>query len=948
MKSNASQRARAWKLGIAGAGVLALSACGGGSGGTVRPDPTPPPTSPPPSPPPTTTPDPGKQPDFDAHLVLTNTRAAQAAGFTGAGVTIGLLDSGIRRDHPTLNGRVTSSYIYLDPRYNNVNVDDVLGHGTVVAQLAGGRSFGQWPGGIATDAKFVSARIISDAPPTDDGSGKGNEVTDGSWLGDIHKDLILGGARISNNSWGGLYWKGGDKVTRTFLNAMKPFVVDWGGLVVFATGNEGFANPSDTAALPSKGAGAEVLERGWLAVAALDTLKPTQLADYSNACGVAKNYCLVAPGYVVFTDVKDVAGKPTYWVGKGTSYAAPQVSGAAALVWQAFPYFNNDMVRQTLLGTAVDLGAPGVDDVFGHGLLDVGKAVKGPGRLDWGQVNAAFDGGRSVWANDITGAGGITKSGNGDLDLIGKNTYRGKTIVQGGSLAALYDLPGAAEVGQNGLLLMDDISVRGSLRNEGIVAMYGGDSTGAVHTVDGAFTQTSTGVLALDIGSRLDVKGRADIAGEVLVTGITDGYVRSTRERFLTAGGGLYGTFSKLSSAENVFLQASLGHDFNSAWMDILRLDVSAAALSMGLSANAVSSAARVEGAFRGLDGDTTGTVGVTGPGAMGGFITGAAAIQSTATAAAAERTLASLSGEMHSADSAFATMAMDDGRHALESRLDGLSVGSTLMSGSWASRQGGERAMWSQSRLDASAWLLGHDQRISPNLTVGGAFGQTDGYAHNQMRQDREHNRQYEGQLYAAWQFDGSYLLGRFAAGRMDRDTQREIVLGDQSHGVAADYASRYSSVGVQAGHRFALGAGTLTPYVGTETLQLNRDGFSEQGAVGFGLTTGDSRLDATRAMAGLRVQRPWQLGELKLNLQGRLEWQRLLSQSGNAIDARFTGMDAWSPIAGNGLAKEATVLGFGLRSELPLGQLGFDLDARNEGGRTWTGAYANWTVGF
>src|SRR5690606_12687800 len=185
---------------------------------------------------------------------------------------------------------------------------------------------------------------------------------------------------VYNDSWGGLYWTGGDTVTRTFLDAMKPFVVDWGGLVVFATGNEGNDNPTDTASLPSQGAGANILEQGWLAVAALDTLEPTKLADYSNACGIAQNYCLVAPGYVVFTDFKDAAGQPTYWVGQGTSYAAPQVSGAAALVWEAFPYFDNDLVRQTLLGTAVDLGAPGVDPVFGHGLLDVGKAVMGPGR----------------------------------------------------------------------------------------------------------------------------------------------------------------------------------------------------------------------------------------------------------------------------------------------------------------------------------------------------------------------------------------------------------------------------------------------------------------------------------------------------------------------------------------------------------------------------------------
>jgi autotransporter-associated beta strand protein len=941
MKLQERMQARAWRTGLAGAGLLALSACGGGGSSNVRVDP-------PPSPPPAEVPDPGPQPDFDAHLVLTNTKAAHAAGFTGKGVTIGLLDSGIRRDHPTLAGRVKQSFIYLDPKKNNVNVDDVVGHGTTVAQLAGGTAFGQWPGGIAPGANFVSARIIGDTPPKDDGSGKGNEVTDGSWLGTIHADLISAGARISNNSWGGLYWNG-DNVTRTFINAMKPFVVDWGGLVVFATGNESFDDPSDTASLPSQGAGADILERGWLAVAALDTLQPTKLADYSNACGLAMNYCLVAPGYVVFTDVNDPPDKPSYWVGKGTSFAAPQVAGAAALVWEAFPYFNNDLVRQTLLGTAVDLGAPGVDAVFGHGLLDVGKAVQGPGRLDWGQVTAAFNGGLSTWSNPISGAGGITKAGDGHLDLTGDNTYRGKTVVQAGTLSSLHDLPGAVEVRASGLLLLDDISVRGSLRNEGISMFYGGGSDGAVHAIDGAFSQTATGVLAFDIGSRLQVAGRADIAGTVKVTGITDGYIRSARETFLTADAGVFGTFSGWSTASGVFLDANLGYDANNVWFDIARLDVSATAQSLGLTAAAVGSAVRVENAFQIIDGGQTGTIGPAGPGGLGGFIGGAAAIQSTSTAAAAERSLASLSGESHAADTSFAMMAMEDSRHALESRLDALgSSGNGIRAGAWANRLGGERSMWSHTRLDANGWMLGHDRKLGEHLMVGGAFGQTDGYAHSDLRRDREHNRQYEGQLYAAWNADGNYLLGRLAAGRMDRQMQREILLGADRYGVGADYANRYTSLGLQAGHRFAVAGGTLTPYLGTETLQLDRGAFAEQGAVGFGLSTDGSRLQATRALVGTRIEQQWRFGKSLVSVQGRLEWQRLLSQSGSAIDARFTGVEAWSPISGAGLGEEATVFGVGLRTRLPVGQLGFDLDARRELGQTWTGASANWSVGF
>lgn len=79
-------------------------------------------------------------------------RAAQALGFTGAGYRIGVIDTGINTNHPALQGRVSDSFIYVDPRTNNVAAGDVVGHGTVVAQLAAGRAVGQWPGGIASGA----------------------------------------------------------------------------------------------------------------------------------------------------------------------------------------------------------------------------------------------------------------------------------------------------------------------------------------------------------------------------------------------------------------------------------------------------------------------------------------------------------------------------------------------------------------------------------------------------------------------------------------------------------------------------------------------------------------------------------------------------------------------------------------------------------------------------
>src|SRR5690606_14326462 len=179
-----------------------LVACGGG--GSNRADP--PPTAPPPTPPPPATVVETPNPVYSRHIIWTGAGVAHAAGLTGAGIRIGIIDSGVNRTHPALAGRVIANLNYINPATNNLAVDDVVEHGTAVAQVAAGKPFGQWPGGIAPGAQIVSARIINDKPPVDDGSGQGNEVSGALGLEPIHRDLIGRGVRIMNNSWGGLYW----------------------------------------------------------------------------------------------------------------------------------------------------------------------------------------------------------------------------------------------------------------------------------------------------------------------------------------------------------------------------------------------------------------------------------------------------------------------------------------------------------------------------------------------------------------------------------------------------------------------------------------------------------------------------------------------------------------------------------------------------------------------
>ncbi|MDD9841468.1 MAG: S8 family serine peptidase, partial [Alphaproteobacteria bacterium] len=87
------------------------------------------------------------------------------------------------------------------------------------------------------------------------------------------------------------------------------------------------------------------------------------LAPYSQKAGSLQNDYLVA--YDSVFSAGDV---------RGTSFAAPRVAGAAALIRHKFPNLDGPALKQVLLQTATDLGATGVDDVFGHGRLNIMNA----------------------------------------------------------------------------------------------------------------------------------------------------------------------------------------------------------------------------------------------------------------------------------------------------------------------------------------------------------------------------------------------------------------------------------------------------------------------------------------------------------------------------------------------------------------------------------------------
>ncbi|MFC7538132.1 S8 family serine peptidase [Sphingomonas sp. GCM10030256] len=357
--------------------AFTLTACGGGgtSGGpaTIPAPPTSPPAPPPP---------PAKT---AAEIETENSKAVLASkasyahdrGYSGKGVTIAIIDTGIDTDSPEFMGRVASTSSAIQSRYaacaecppqtTNYNVEDRDGHGTLVASIAAGSRNSTHMYGMAYDANIMAIKIVApDFANLVNGVPQEGTSLNSSGIAPAIRHAAQNGAFVINFSANGT--SSGSMAVEQ--NAAMDIVRQQNLLLVESVSNDpgdSFANGSFAQAL----VGADFENKNWFlfGIGLFGDLSPRAA---SGTPGLLADRTLSVVSHNVPATGLD--GQPRTVT--GNSFAAPAIAGAAALLKQYWPQLGGQEISKILLGTATDLGAPGVDQIYGVGVLNVENAFK--------------------------------------------------------------------------------------------------------------------------------------------------------------------------------------------------------------------------------------------------------------------------------------------------------------------------------------------------------------------------------------------------------------------------------------------------------------------------------------------------------------------------------------------------------------------------------------------
>lgn len=809
--------------------------------------------------------------------------------YVGKDVKVGIIDNGFNTER---YWKDLTSNIYNIERIPTDRNRYESKHGTVIAKMMAGE-YGH--------IRLAQLYVI------DVSSNKNDEAKKAEVEEKHFRALYDKGVRIFNNSYGlEVIENDPEKVFNPGIYDFVKMAVENGSLFVWAGGNEENLNYGTSAGnLPRLNAS---LEKGWINVVGLTSKDSTENFEWGNLkpyspAGSSKNWTVSAIGKVSET----VAGESANYF--GSSFAAPRVTAAAAMLKQKYPFMTGDLLRQTILSTATDIGDRGVDDIYGWGLLDVQKALKGPALFDkrlalGDKVNIVLDGGSYSFENDISGDAGLNLTGTGTLTLNGKMSYTGDTIIGSGAYLKVRKISGTKLlVNESAKLEIENANVS-EITSSGKVI-----NTGNAHIAN----------LKLHNGSEFvtDVNGtvvteNAQLDGKITVTNNKEEYFSKKGRTASLITGNVSGNAQVETSSE--LLEAKTDTNSEGVQATVSRKDVSEYVKDSGADEQQKNTAKQIETTLGEVD--TLADNGI----AASETLSKAAQLQLLNS-----NTLDSMSGQIYASAQALTFEQSETVNRDLSNRMSELarSLENDKKFGLWTSgifsKGSIEKAGFAKGKTTVKGGQIGFDMKVTDSAIAGVAID----YSKGKVKFDR-----YNGEskadmtgfsLYGRQNFGNIYVAGRLGFGYSDTEVKRDIIVNKK----IAEYSKithkdNSLSTYFEGGYDVKLnGDLAFTPYIALGSDKVTRGKFSESNT-SFGMTADKKSYNMPYATLGTKAVKRFG----NTDLTGYIGYTKGL----NKKDLNFEAAYNFAPVAkfevkGINYSRDKVNAGIGVRTEIKEG---------------------------
>ena len=728
----------------------------------------------------------------------------------------------------------------------------------------------------------------------------------------------------------------------------RDIVENKGGLFIWSAGNDKDKNSTLDAGLPYFD---NRLEPGWISVVGVEEL---QNGKY-NIMGTGKHALSSAGPEAAYWAISAYNGGATNsagFYGVGSSYAAPRVTMAAALVYEKYPWMTNDQIRQTLFTTTdkmeldkdpddentTEVEARNVtrypDSKYGWGMLNTERALKGPGAFmkysKYGYDSSTFKADvpamtTSYFDNNIYGDGGLQKRGFGTLHLTGNNSFSGGSVVRQGTLEIHQVHASPITVESGGKLVLNPKAIVGydidafklienidpqkitdsgiKIRNYGTVAFKG---TTAI--IGGDYVGYSGSTTEVNFLSNVKVLGDIKYEPNTTVKILSNGYVTTQgSSNTIMEGKSFEGNIANVET--NGMRTANVEVKDGKVVATLSRQNPSEY-LGENAEASSKNVAENVEKVFEDLDQKVMSGTATKEEVLMG------ATVQSMSTMGFTSAT-EMMSGEIYASAQALTFSQAQNVNRDLSNRLSGLDnfKNSNKDSEVWFSVLGSagklRRDGYASADTRVTGGQFGADTKFSPTTTLGVALNYSYAKADFNRYAGESKSDMVGVSLYGKQDLPyGFYTAGRLGLSHISSKVERELLTstGDTVTG-KINHHDKMLSAYVELGKKF----GWFTPFIGYSQDYLRRGNFDES-EVSWGIKADKKNYRTSNFLVGARAE---YVGN-KYKLQAYVTQAINTDKRDLSYEGRFTGSSVKQKFYGVKQAKNTTWIGFGAFREI------------------------------